>query len=532
MNRDPNLDCDAVVIGSGMGGLTSAALLARLHGWKVVVLERHWRAGGFTHEFARPGGFRWDVGLHYVGQIETPGMFRDALRAATGGGLAWRRMADPFERLVFPEFEVALHGGRFREDLAAAFPGEAATVDRFLADVRRATSYLGVLGMRGVAPRPVVAAAKVLLARRRRLALGTTGAWLRTHVADPRLRAVLGARWGDYGLPPARSAFLAHATITGHYLDGGYYPVGGAGRIAQAAAGVIASAGGAVRVRAEVERILVERGRAVGVRLASGETLRARLVVSDAGARNTYLKLLPAEVPLPFREELASTPPGMACVTLYLGLSRSPEALGVHGENFWIHAGLDQDALWERRGGLLAGDAPQVYLSFPSMKDPEARAHTAEVIATVDASAFAPFAGTHWKRRGAEYEKLKERIGDALLAAVERRLPGFSKLVAFRELSTPLTSEGFTSHPQGEIYGIPVTPERFTRPYLQPRTPVPGLLLTGADAMILGIAGATMGGLMCAAAAAGPGTFRKVAQEARRLDAPPATPRATSLSTA
>jgi all-trans-retinol 13,14-reductase len=432
MDRDPSLDCDAVVIGSGMGGLTTAALLARLHGWKVIVLERHWRAGGFTHAFSRPGGYRWDVGVHYVGEVEKPGMFADLLRVVTDGGLAWRRMADPFERLVFPGFEVALRGGRFREDLAGAFPSEGATVDRFLRDVGRATSYLGVLGMRG-------------RARRRRLALGTTGAWLDAHVRDPRLRAVLGARWGDYGLPPSRSAFLAHATITSHYLGGGSYPVGGAGRIAEAAAGVVASAGGAVRVRAEVERILVERGRAVGVRLASGETLRARLVVSDAGARNTYLKLLPPEVPLPFRGELAATPPGMACVTLYLGLSRSPEALGVRGENFWIHDTLDQDALWARRGGVPAGEVPQVYLSFPSMKDPAARAHTAEVITTVDAADFAGFAGTPWKRRGVEYDRLKDRIADALLAAVERRLPGFSKLVAYREVSTPLTSEACTA---------------------------------------------------------------------------------------
>jgi len=148
-------------------------------------------------------------------------------------------------------------------------------------------------------------------------------------ITDIRLRAVLGARWGDYGLPPGESAFLAHAVVTDHYFEGGYYPEGSSARLAAGAIAVIEAAGGQVRTSTEVAGILVERGRAVGVRLAKGGELRARTVISDAGARNTYLRLLPDTVTVPFRDELASTAPGMASITLYLGLSRSPEALGV-----------------------------------------------------------------------------------------------------------------------------------------------------------------------------------------------------------
>src|SRR5512142_1370687 len=101
----PRGDFDVVVIGSGIGGLMAAALLARLQGKRVLVLERHDRAGGFTHTFDRPGGLSWDVGVHYVGaEVVTPGVPRDAFRVATGGALAWTRMPDPFERLVFPGF--------------------------------------------------------------------------------------------------------------------------------------------------------------------------------------------------------------------------------------------------------------------------------------------------------------------------------------------------------------------------------------------------------------------------------------------
>lgn len=520
--RQGSADFDAVVIGSGMGGLTTAALLARAEGRRVLVLERHWRAGGFTHTFSRPGGYRWDVGVHYVGaDLVRPGRARDAFRVATDGEVAWTRMPEPFERLVFPGFEHALHGGgaaRFEADLAAAFPGEVRGIRAYLGDVRRAASAIAALSLRGVAPGPVAAAVRALLAGRLRLARRTTGEVISARVRDPRLRAILGARWGDHGLPPARSAFLSHAVITGHYLDGGYYPVGSAARIAEAAQRVIEAAGGAVRVRAQVEQILVEGGRAVGVRLAGGEELRAATVVSDAGARATFLRLLPPEVPIPFRDVLRGIEPGMAHVTLYVGLSASPERLGVRGENFWIHDALDQDELWARRGGVVHGDVSHVYLSFPSLKDPAARAHTAELVTAVDAAEFAPWAGSAWKHRGAAYEAVKERIAEAMLDLVERRLPGFRALVAFRELSTPLSTEKFTGHPGGEIYGVPWTPARLDMDFLQPRTPVAGLFLTGADALFLGVTGAVMSGLMAAAAVAGPGLLGRVRRAAARLD--------------
>jgi phytoene dehydrogenase-like protein len=269
-------------------------------------------------------------------------------------------------------------------------------------------------------------------------------------------------------------------------------------------------------MRAAVEKVLVESGRAVGVRLVGGEELRAPLIISNAGARNTYLKLLGEEVAVPFRDELRASATGFANVTVYLGLKDSPADLGVTGGNFWMFDSLDHDQTDRRRDELLEGKAHFAFLSFPSMKDPLAKAHTAEIIAPVSFEAFAKWRGGEWKKKGAEYQALKDQVADELIRFVDERLPGFAAKVAFREVSTPLSTEYFTDHPGGEIYGFTATPERLRSPWIGAVTPVKNFYLTGADACAHGIGGALMGGLICTAAIEGLGAFRKIGAAASR----------------
>ena len=90
---------DAIVIGSGIGGLSAAVLLAVHGGKRVLVLERHYEAGGFTHTFHR-SGFEWDVGVHYIGQMAEEETVRRTFDHVTAGQVEWQPLPDVYDRVI------------------------------------------------------------------------------------------------------------------------------------------------------------------------------------------------------------------------------------------------------------------------------------------------------------------------------------------------------------------------------------------------------------------------------------------------
>src|SRR5690349_7271454 len=129
---------DAIVIGSGIGGLATAALLSADAAKRVLVLERHYVAGGYTHAFHRPG-YEWDVGLHYIGEVQDErSMVRRAFDEITDSQLKWAAMPDVYERFVIGDrtYEFVSGRERFRVRLKEYFPQESAAIDRYLAAVQ------------------------------------------------------------------------------------------------------------------------------------------------------------------------------------------------------------------------------------------------------------------------------------------------------------------------------------------------------------------------------------------------------------
>lgn len=515
---------DAIVIGSGIGGMTSAALLARLKGRRVLVVERHFARGGQTHEFTRKGRYRWDVGLHYVGGMGPGEPGRRVMDFITGGGVRWTKLPDPYDTFIYPglTYEASSDPDKYANGLISLFPAEEQAIREYFKDAKKVTAWFSREVMAGVAPCYLGALIRVSNFANRRKALMTTGQYLNARFKDQRLKALLASQWGCYGLPPGRSAFAAHAmAAVMNYSTGGYYPEGGAGRLAEHIAPAVEKAGGRFLLKSEVTGIIVENGRAVGVRVkaASGGAegtaeFRAPVVISDAGAFNTYLKLLPKDVDIPFRDEISGFKHGASAVVLYAALRESPVDLGFKVGNCWIYEGFDHDKTYEENGPLLLEGRPShCFVSFPSLRDPAATDHVAEVVSFCDYGLFDKWKDQPWLKRDKEYYRLKDRISDGLIGLVEKHFRGFKDRIEYRELSTPLTMEYFTAKPRGEFYGIALTPERFTRKWCSVRTPVDNLYLTGSDAFTIGVNGAMFSGVAAAGAATGPFGFFKIMKD-------------------
>jgi len=502
---------DALVIGSGIGGLTSAALLSEL-GLRIAVLEQHYTAGGCTHSYDRKG-YEWDVGVHYIGDMGGATMSRRLLDFLTGGAVEWAPMANNYDRFYIGDTHYDAIAGKeeYREQLTGYFPREAKAINRWLellSEVSRGMRSF-MLG-RTLPPLLAMLAAPYLKRQLPDRLMRTTWEVLSELTQDRDLIAVLTGQWGDMGLPPKRSSFVMQALIAKHYLHGGFYPVGGAWRIADSILPRIRANGGEVFTYARVREIAVNGGRVTGVLMDDGTLIESRRVISGAGAFNTLTRLLPAELGQSsgYADLLPKVRPSIGHLGVYIGLQGTAEQLQLPKTNYWIYPDNDSDSAVDRFLADPSGPFPAVYLSFPSAKDPDfQRRHpgrsTVEIVAPAPYEMFGQWAGTTWGKRGEDYEQLKQHLGERLLEYLYEKLPQLRGRIDYWEVSTPLSMQWFCGWERGELYGLDHDPNRFQQQWLRPKTRIPGLWLTGQDIMSCGVAGAMMGGMASATTVVG-----------------------------
>lgn len=457
---------DVVVIGAGLGGLSAGACLAKA-GRKVLVVEREDGPGGNARAFRR-GPYTFDPAIHVTAQgfnIEFLDFYLSALGIA--GDVELLRAEDFFgvdiggERWRLPVGLDAL-----KSYLAEQFPHEADGVRSFVETCAQTTRESQAPPPRvGLADLDAVKAALPMLFKYRRSTLADV---LDEYIKDPLARAVCGAAWPYLGLPPGRLSFMAYSGALMALLDPGpLYVKGSFQSLADALAGCIAEHGGEVVSGNAAEAIELADGRVAGVQLESGERVAAEVVVSNADARQTFERLLPAEaLPERFMRRLGKMRPSISAFVLFSAAKLDPAAHGLSHEHF-VYPGADHDADYE---GVLAGKPGGMWLSLPSMHDSSLAPEGEHVIVF---SSLMPY------EVGEPWEQAKPRYMELMLDAAERVLPGYRDALSFADCATPATFQRYTLAERGAAYGWENTPDQTVPKRLDFRTPIEGLFLAG-----------------------------------------------------
>ena len=487
---------DAVVVGSGLGGLSCAAYLAAA-GKRTLVLEAHYVAGGNSQAFRRRHhgrAYEFDVGLHYIGECGPEGAITRILR---GVGLADRitfRPLDPdgFSTLVFPDltFRVPAGWDRYRARLLATFPDEARTLGQVVDIMREVADAGRLLGREGDASPALLAKAPRFL----EWGLRPVTELFNAVGLSARARAVLLGEQGDYAVPPSRTSVALHAGLTDHYMRGAFYPEGGSQVIAGRLIEVIRAHGGEVRTHEPVARIRLERGRVAGVTLArTTAPIDAPVVVSNADLKRTIGELVgeqhfsPATV-----ERVHAYRMSLPLFVVYLGVDLDLVASGMPNTNYFLWKSYDIEGMYRALEAGRLGDPTSVYVTVASLKDPTNPRLAPPGHANLQIMSLVPRDYAIWHvaadevergdyHRDPEYRRRKAALAERLIAAAEDVIPGLSAHVDWQETATPVTQQRFTHSTGGTSYGIEFACDQMGPLRIGPGTEVPGLYLCGAS---------------------------------------------------
>jgi all-trans-retinol 13,14-reductase len=506
---------DAIVIGSGIGGMSMASLLAQKKHMRVLLLEASPVPGGCTHVH-EIDGFEFASGLDSVGDMDPRvgrGMFRPGFDLMTGGKLQWAKMPDVHEICTFGEDVYEWHSSHEKniEWVERLFPGEGDVRAYYKLEEKieaSATSW----ALTKLAPEwtPVSVRDAAYVGAWRKYMGRSVLEVLRQELGfSERLASIFCYMYGNHGRIPDIAPFSFHACNLFHYRYGAYYPVGGPGQIAECIVPIIEAAGGQLAVSSPVKRILVENNRALGVELENGEKVFSKLVISAASAYTTFMELLDRETSAKhgYVEKLNEIGPSPSHVYLMLGYD---EAIDLPKCIVWempTYEGVSRYAL-AKADELYKGKCQLKgmggYLLSPSARDPlhaERYPNTSTVVVLAEGI---PAWVERAKNDSVFREEFAAGVGENLMRIVDRHMPQLrGKTPKLRLSGIPMGCNPRAWH--GCSLGLEPSADRFVKHthWLRPRTRIDGLWLTGQDSFSPGISGSMLSAKVTYAAMTG-----------------------------
>lgn len=457
---------DHIIIGSGIGGMTAAAMLAKKKK-KVLVLERYSIIGGCAQFFERKG-YKFDVSLHQIGSVHRGFNKQMLVESGVYDRLNFIKLKDLYtSHFTNNSTKIQLPNGdikALRKAFLGAFPQEKKGIDTWIWWMRFGGKQLQFFDNRfkNIVRRVLSEFFAPLIAPFLLFSDRMKYSYSLRHVKDSTLYSILNQLWGYYGLPAAQSNMQFNALANyGFYFNGGYYVEGGGYQICDEMRKVVEENGGTVMVNAPVKKIHVHKDKVVGVQTVNKENYFAPHVLSNASPQVTYAMLREKTEASEILKKLRSHQNSMSCSVLYLGLKKPigeiQPALKDTYEIFINNSDVHEDQQYKSSVEDSTHyddyiDKTTSVITIHSNVDPQSNPGRSVL------NVFVPDNYKRWnKLKTEEYKYKKEALARQMIEVVKRYIPEVEKYIEVQEMATPITVQRYTNNPDGSIYGFSQT---------------------------------------------------------------------------
>ena len=469
----------AVVIGGGLGGLFTGAILSK-EGFKVTVLEKNTTVGGGLQNFKR-FGLKFDTGMHVIGGMRPGGnIYRICQYLGIVDKVSLMNVDDECtDSLYFAEDKHTYHIQKGREgfvnSLAEHFPNEKENLKAYVDAVFGLVDEISLFHLRPSSDMLTTHSDNFMIA---------ADAFIAKYIKDPKLRSVVAYMNPLYGGRGDESPAFVHAIISSLYMQGASRFVGGSDKFADLLVSVIESAGGTIYKNEGVEWVEVNNRHIDFVRTNKNNQYQADYYIS-AIHPCALLKLLPEKAfPKAYRTRLDSIPNSYSAFSVYIKLKPDTFPYINHSEYYMTR----YDEIWN-----FGKPDKQWPLGFLFMTPPEEHQGPYSTKALITAPMLyedvAQWEDTKVGRRGADYETWKEEKSQLLLNKVEELHPGFKACIDEINTATPLTIRDFYGAKEGTMCGFSKDYKNMVASQLPVVTKVDNLLLTGQNNNLPGFCG-------------------------------------------
>jgi phytoene dehydrogenase-like protein len=474
---------DAVIIGSGLGGLSCAAAFAR-QGFKPLVLEKHYVPGGYATTFKRDK-FVFDVSLHSTSVGEREGVHNLIPSFPEIKDVEFVPHPNLY-RAIYPDHDFRvpqrdLDG--YIKMLKGFFPDESEGIEGIFNDMKGVSRDINKLvqakGQVDMRKFPVEYPDLF------RCYTKTWGQMVDIRIQNPKLKAIISSLWGYYGLPPSKLAGYYYAMPTIGYLqEGGYYPIGKSQKISDAFVKFIEERGGKVMLKTKVEKILTKDQAAYGVLTADGMEYKGKVIVSNANAYDTFHTMMEEDEYLKdYLARMDKFSVSLSSFQVFLGLKKNlVKDLEIKDTEIFYATSYDPDADYQGalKGEVGGGYGLTLYDNLYDKYSPKGK-NIVNIIVLQGYQPWEKFEADYFKGKKTAYNREKQRMANILIDEVEKTvLPGLRKVIDVKEIGTPLTNLRYTGNYRGAVYGWDQTLDNSGSSRLDHETPIKNLYLAGA----------------------------------------------------